>query len=128
MSYAAEYVNLLNRLSESRQRRLMDVANLTGQAQMANSQVWGQLPGQLVNIASKSFDQYQGMKEQEMARKRQEAGIRTQGEQARIAGVRAAETERHNREIEDRVRSVSSSAISIGCQSNEPQFSLRSPS
>jgi hypothetical protein len=94
MSYAAEYVNLLNRLAASRSKRLMDVAALTGQAQMQNAETWGRLPGTLATIANQGINQYQDQQKIQIAQDRQALADRMAQQRANYQDAQLEATNR----------------------------------
>lgn len=97
---SAAYLNLMNRLTSSRANRLRDVANISGQAQMASSQAWGAVPGQVANIALGAMDTYQQQKRMAAQERMQSENIRLRDIAATNDAARTAETGRHNLAIE----------------------------
>jgi hypothetical protein len=108
--YTTQYLNLMSRLADSRAKRLMDVAQISGQAQMASSEAWGRVPGQLASIATKTYDQIQ--------QDRQFATASTlKNQQLALDQQRQRETEAHNRNIES--ATVGNAAATIAQKDRE---------
>lgn len=96
MSYVNAYLQTLQRMTDAKTRRLQDVARLGAQAQLASAQAWGQLPSQLVNIGTQTWDAYEQQKKIDLQNQRYQQMAEYQDEQNRIAAARQAEVERAN--------------------------------